>query len=359
MKVFLYINVLGGGGAERVVANLANQLSDHGHDVGVITSFSVSNEYYVKESVLRFVLDTHSYRGRIVKNYTRIKALRYILKKEKPDVLISFMAEPNTRAIIAASYLKTKVIVSVRNDPNREYSGTLGHFIGKSILPMADGCVFQTKEAQQWFPKKLQVKSNIILNQVNPDFFSVTRKQQHGRIVTLGRLSKQKNHLLLIKAFSEIVKKYPYAELHIYGEGEMFDELSASIKNMGLEEKIYLDGNTKHVKEVLAKTSIFVLPSDYEGMPNALMEAMSVGVPCISTDCPCGGPRMIITNRKNGLLFPVGEKEELVEMLDFLLADENERERIGREAKEYAKMQFDTEKIYNDWEQYLLTIVGE
>ena len=358
MKVLLYINVLGGGGAERVVANLANQLSDHGHIVGIITSFTVLNEYYINENITRFNLDTRAYKGRIDKNYCRIKQLRDILIREEPDILLSFMAEPNFRAIIAAAHLRTKVIVSVRNDPNREYGGVIGHLIGKLLLPIADGCVFQTSEAQQWFSKKLQSKSKIILNQVNDEFFSVSRYPQQGQIVTLGRLSKQKNHLLLIRSFSEIVHKYPFAELHIYGDGEMRDELSMAIKDLELDSKVFLMGNTKNVYEVLAKADIFVLSSDYEGMPNALIEAMSVGVPCISSDCPCGGPNMIINNNETGLLFPVGQQAKLVEKLDFMLSNEREKMRIGDNAKKYARTHFDAEKIYNDWEEYLLSIIG-
>ena len=129
------------------------------------------------------------------------------------------MEEPNFRAILATRGLPVKTLISVRNDPNKEYAGRLGTFVGKALLPMADGCVFQTREAQAWFPEKLQKKSKIIYNAVKEDFYHIERKPNHEEIVTCGRLTEQKNHAMLIAAFAEVAKQRPNATLRIYGEG--------------------------------------------------------------------------------------------------------------------------------------------
>ena len=294
-KVCLYINVLGGGGAERVMANLANTFAEDGCETTLITSFPADKEYSLDKRVQRLLLEDHEVRqSRLMRNLTRIFKLRKICKEEKPNILISFMEEPNFRAILATRGLPVKTLVSVRNDPNKEYAGKMGAFVGKVLLPMADGCVFQTKEAQAWFPKRLQRKSKIIYNAVKEDFYHIERKPNHGEIVTCGRLTEQKNHAMLISAFAEVVKQYPYATLKIYGEGTLRDTLQTQIDTMGLQGRAFLMGATNDVGKVLQTADLFVLSSDYEGMPNALMEAMAAGVPCIATDCPCGGPRELL-----------------------------------------------------------------
>ena len=301
-KLLFYINALNGGGAERVMSNLSSQFVDKGYEVLFATSYPADGEYELNKKIKRFNLESENIPcSKIKRNYVRVKRLRQICKREKPDVLVAFMAEPNFRAIIATIGLKTKTVISVRNDPEKEYAGRLMNFVGKYILPMADGCVFQTEEAKKWFPKKLQNKSTIIFNAVKREFFEAKRKPVNGLIVTCGRLEEQKNHILLIKAFFNVVKKNPNAYLHIYGEGSLKDYLQSLIDNLGLNHSVKLMGQTNDVVSVLEKADVFVLSSFYEGMPNALMEAMAVGVPCIATDCPCGGARMLL-NDNNGIL---------------------------------------------------------
>ena len=170
MVICFYINTLGLGGTERVVANLANHLSKN-HSVIVINSFKVKNEYILDPCVKHIYIDTNEYRTKLFRNIHRISFLRRFLKTERPNVTISFMAEPNFRLMVAKIGLKSKTIVSVRNDPTREYSGFFGKIIAKLLLVRADGCVFQTKDAKKWFSQKLQNKSTIILNPVDKVFF--------------------------------------------------------------------------------------------------------------------------------------------------------------------------------------------
>lgn len=360
MKIYFYINVIGGGGAERVIANLSTQFSEHGYNVGLITSFPIEEEYPIGEKVKRFNLEKEEIIGdnRVYRNFRRIYELRKILKDNKPDVLVSFMAEPNFRAIIAAMGLRTKTIVSVRNDPNREYAGKIGYIVGKLILPLANGCVFQTDEAKRWFPQKLQKKSLIIFNSVKKDFYNVEHKPEKGRIATFGRLNTQKNQKMLIEAFSQVVKEFPYAVLWIYGQGKLEQELAEQIGSLGLKESVELKGNTLDVPSALAQTDIFVLSSDYEGMPNALMEAMAVGIPVISTDCPCGGPGMIIDNMSNGILVPVDNYKEMANALQRLLSDQQLRISMKEKAKEKAKL-FETDCVFYEWEKYIRSVLQQ
>lgn len=348
MKILFYINAIHDGGAERVMINLAKYFSDTGYETILVTSFRDTWEYKIEGNVKRLTLEENEIKqGKIKRNFSRIIKLRDILKKEKPDVAVSFMAEPNFRLLIASLGLNVKTIVSVRNDPNKEYAGKIGKFVGKWILPIADGCVFQTKEAQEWFPERLQRKSTIIFNAVKEEFFHIERKPVAGEIITCGRLEAQKNHKLLIDAFAEVVKEHPYAKLKIYGEGSLRNVLQEQINKLGLQDKAFLMGATNDVAKALQTADLFVLSSDYEGMPNALMEAMAAGVPCISTDCPCGGPRELFREQKEWL-FPVRGKERLVHLMDSFFKSNKE----SRESSQICRG-INPAKINDKWKRYL------
>lgn len=352
MKILFYINAIHDGGAERVMINLAKYFSDTGYETILVTSFIDTWEYKIEGNVKRLTLEENEIKqGKIKRNFSRIIKLRDILKKEKPDIAVSFMAEPNFRLLVASLGLNVKTIVSVRNDPNKEYAGKIGKFVGKWILPIADGCVFQTKEAQEWFPERLQRKSTIIFNAVKEEFFHIERRPVDGEIITCGRLEAQKNHKLLIDAFAEVVKEYPYAKLKIYGEGSLREVLQEQINKLGLQEKAFLMGATNDVAKALQTADLFVLSSDYEGMPNALMEAMAAGVPCISTDCPCGGPRSLIENKINGYIISLNDKNELKNsIIDYM--KQKKKEDISNKTKKLAT-RFLPKKVHEEWLKYI------
>lgn len=355
-KIFFYINNLEKGGAERVIIQLASQFCDNGSEVVIVTSYFGNDEYTVSSNIRRIVLEEEHYvENRIKRNLKLIKKLRSILKKEEPDILIAFMQEPNFRAILATKGLKTKCLISVRNDPNREYAGKIGKFIGKRILPLADGCVFQTKEAQKWFPYKLQKKSKVILNEVSECFFNVEHSPNNN-IVAVGRLCEQKNHRMLIEAFSKIEKDFSEKKLLIYGTGSLKKELELLIEEKKLENKIFLMGTTNDVSQILKTAELFILSSDYEGMPNALLEALAVGVPCIATDCPCGGPKMLIEQEVNGILIPIKDTNQLTIEMRRVLSDKKLRERLGTNAKQKAK-EYKPDVVFKQWEQFVKDIV--
>lgn len=353
-KIMFYINAIHDGGAERVMINLTKYFSEAGYDTVLVTSFRDKWEYTVPEHVKRLSLEnTEIKQSRWRRNLSRIYKLRQLCKKEKPDILVSFMAEPNFRALLATIGLPTKNLVSVRNDPEVEYGGKIGRLIGKYLLPLADGCVFQTEEAKKWFPQKLQSKSRIIYNSVKEDFYHIQRKPNKGEIVTCGRLEKQKNHALLIQAFANVVKKYPDATLKIYGEGSLKEMLQNKINELNLQGKAFLMGATNHVEKILETADLFVLSSDFEGMPNALMEAMAAGVPCISTDCPCGGPRELFGDEMAVYLTSINNSSELAKRLNaFYCLNESERAQVGKKIKKQSKL-FMPDLVNLAWFEYV------
>ena len=350
--LLFYINAIHDGGAERVLLQLAKRFAACGYRAVVVTSFVDEWEYPVPEGVERLSIEQAQLpQSRLKRNLSRIKALRRLIREYKPAALISFMAEPNFRAVIASRFLPVKTIVSVRNDPEREYGGRLGRIIGKWLLPLADGCVFQTEEAKKWFPKRLQRKSRVIMNQVDERFFHVTDAGETGYVMTAGRLTAQKNQALLIRAFAAIAGEVE-EELRIYGEGELRRPLEALIANLGMEGRIRLMGASDDMPAALAGCKLFVLSSDFEGMPNALLEAMAAGRCCVSTACPCGGPEAVIENGVSGLLVPVGAEEALSAAMRELLEDEKKRRALAAAAGESAEA-FRPEAIFEHWRDYV------
>lgn len=354
--LMFYINAIHDGGAERVMLQLCGRFAALGYRCVLVTSFRDDFEYPVPEGVERLSIENEQSRaGKLRKNLSRIAALRKLCKEYRPAALISFMAEPNMRALIATMGLPIKNIVSVRNVPEKEYAGRVLGFVGRHLLPRADGCVFQTEDAKSWFPEKLQRKSMIIMNQVSRIFFDEPPALEKRDIITAGRLAPQKNQSLLIRAYARLENCSD--RLIIYGMGELQQELEALIKELGLEGRVILAGQSSNIPRDIKSAKIFVLPSDFEGMPNALLEAMALGLCCVSTDCPCGGPRAVIDSGVNGVLFPVGDEQALTLALQELLDDGKKRSAMAAAAAESAK-DFSPDKIFEKWRAYVERVIA-
>lgn len=357
MRALFYINSLCGGGAERAICNTASYFAEHGWHVVLLTSFKESSEYTYSEKIQRLSIeDEQIIQSCFMRNISRIKVLRTICKQEKIDIVISFMGEPNFRALFATMGLKTKCIVSVRSDPALEYDGVIRRLLGKHLLPCADGAVFQTEDAKAWFSEKLRKKSAVIYNIVDEKFYN-TEYRDGKDVVSCGRIIPTKNPMLLIRAFQKVHHVFPKTRLCIYGEVETNVDvgLPQLIEALGLQDSVRLMGKTGDVPRVLSEAKVFVLPSDIEGMPNALMEAMAVGVPCISTDCPCGGPRELFGDELADMLVPVGDEDALADKMIELLSDDQKRLAIGRKMRKRAE-EFRTDKIGREWMTYVESV---
>lgn len=254
-------------------------------------------------------------------------------------------------------FLNIKTVISVRNDPKIEYKSKKDKLLMKLLYPKADGYIFQTEEAKRYFNKKIQDNAIIIPNPINETFKRESYADEREKIiVSVGKLEEQKNQMLLIKAFQEVEKKYDNYKLIIYGEGSLRAKFESEIEKIGLKGKILLPGISNNLKEELYKKKMFILSSDYEGMPNALMEAMALGLPVISTNCPCGGPEFLIKDEINGILVPVNNKDKLVEAMLQLIENEKFSRKIGIEATKISE-DLAPKKINEIWEKYILSII--
>ena len=359
MKILFCIDTMTKGGAERVIANLSNYLINE-QKVEILTLLNRKCQYEIDNNVKIYSLNISEKRKNILEKfiYTLNNVKEYCdkIKEINPDIIISFLPRSSYYSIIAAKLNRKKIIVSDRNDPNIEYRDFINRTLMKALYKKADGFVFQTEEAKKYFKKKIQNKSVVIPNPINEKFLCNSYSGEREKIiVTVGRLTEQKNQILLINAFKEISKKYSEYKLFIYGEGPLKDSLTRYIEKEGLRENVILKGIANNIKEEIYKKKMFVLTSNYEGMPNALMEAMGIGLPVISTDCPIGGPKFLIKNGNNGLLVKVNDNKNLEESIIRIIEDESLEKKISlNAAKSMKKLK---PKIINEkWKEYIYTI---
>ncbi len=353
MNILFCLGSMDKGGSQRVIANLSNYLIND-NKVTIVTTSNRESQYNLNEKIKRYYLDDSNKK---TSNFSRIFKLNKIIKNVKPEVIVTFQPEPSFRILLLNIFRKIPTVLSVRNDPNVEYKGFKRKVLMKMLYPLANGYVFQTKDAAQYFSTKIQEKSTIIPNPINEKFIvdNPYIGEREKTIVTVGRLEKQKNQKLLIDAFKNIAQKHDDYKLLIYGEGTLRKQLEDYTKSLNLEDRIIFKGQVDNIPEEINKAGLFVLSSEYEGMPNALMEAMALGLPCISTDCPCGGPKTLIQQDENGILVEVNNTMQMAEAINKLI-DKNEFAiSLGKKACEISK-ELNPIKINNMWEMYIRKI---
>lgn len=357
MKIMFFTMSMGHGGAERVIANLANNYASGNDSVTVVTCQNLQCEYSLKNKVQFLKLDQKdANNNKILRFIRRRNVLKKILNNQHYDIIICFLPEPSFIMLSLKQKYKLKVIVSERWDPVQEYSKLFHKVLMNILYPLADGFVFQTKDAQDYFDNKIKNNSIIIPNPISEEFLHETYLPERKKeIVSVGRLFPQKNHKLLIDAFKIVHEKFPDFTLKIYGKGILKEALQLQIRELHLEKSVYLMGEVLNIKQVIKDASLFVLSSNSEGMPNALMEAMALGLPVISTDCPCGGPKYLIQDGVNGLLVKVGDKQDMADKIMLLLENSAQSETMAQNAMHIVE-QINPDHIYNEWKNYIQKI---
>lgn len=359
--VAFYIGSLSKGGAERVFVNLAEYFASKDYQVTMVTQYERENEYALPEGVRRVISDITAEEegGRIGNFVKRYCKLRRIFKEIGADVVLSTFGKNNLMAICANFFLPTKVVVSVVAEPREEYPNRLMRFLAKTLFYFADGIVMQTTDAVKFFQRSLQKRCVILKNSLNPAFvrprFEGKRQQE---IVAVGRVDENKNQRMAIRAFAQIADQFPDSRLTIYGEGELRQQLCREIRELGMEDRISMPGAVTDVPERIEKAYAFVLTSFTEGMPNTLIEAMALGLPCVSTDCPCGGPKDLIEDGVNGYLVPVDDADALAKRLAGLLADPGKADEIGKRAA-LLQQEYLPKKVNASWENYFAGVAGK
>ncbi|MBL7817963.1 MAG: glycosyltransferase family 4 protein [Saprospiraceae bacterium] len=353
-KILFYISTLKNGGAERVLTLMANYWVEKGHDVTIT---------YVIDEEIGFTLDKrirlipqetykeskHFIEG-LVANVKRIFRLRHIIKQTQPDVVISFTTMCNIVAYFSKIGLKTPLIISERTNPLAYPLNFVWQKLKTLAYNRVDALILQTQGVQKLY-RNIKTPQYIVRNPLilPPSAVPITVYNQKV-VITVGRLDTYKNVQGLVEAFAKTEQKD--WSLWIVGrDGGKQKTIEQRAKGLGISEQVIFWGNQTDVFSYLAKASIFATTSQVEGYPNALLEAMAMGLPVVSTDCDFG-PSEIIEEGKNGFLVPLNDTEEYAQKLSLLMNDENLRQQIGQNASRI-KDSHSLSAVMIEWEKII------
>lgn len=348
-QIIFVISSLSAGGAEKVMAQLANMaiskvfvklivLSKKDHFYSIDSRVGIREPQFVIEDMPRFLFMWRNFWW-----------LRKELKKSVGQSVLSFSGKYNAFVLLSSLGLDKKVFVSDRSRPGISY-GKFLDFLNPWMYKKAAGIVAQTRDSkrftsQQTKHKNIRVIPNPIAIPKRPEF-----TEKEAIVINVGRFIASKHQDQLIHYFEECNKKQ--WRLLFLGDGKYFEDVKVIAESSILIEQIEFLGNVKNVREWYEKAAVFAFTSTSEGFPNALCEAMAHGCACISYDC-IAGPADIIDDGVNGFLIPEGDHQMYKKKLSLLMEDEALRFRFGKAAREKMK-QFDAEKITQRFLDFML-----
>lgn len=345
-----------------MIAELANGFDDLGHDVGLLTLADIKEDHYrvnrgVQRIPLQLIWNSRSVWHRLVSLMRRLAIIRSAVKSFNPDIVVSFIDQNNVRVLAALAGTRIPVIVSERVDPRRHAQSRLWNLARRLLYPMASLVVVQTEIVAVWGARivgnhRVRVIQNLIRDLPLPPSYA---SRDPMSFLAVGRLDKQKGFDLLISGFASSGLAKQGVSLTILGEGPERQSLQALACELGVDHAVDLHGIRPDPETWMAQASVYVLPSRYEGFPNALLEAMAMGCPSIATDCDTG-PGEIIHHDVNGWLIPVEDADALSKALSMMFDDHSLRARLGAESikvrDRYSKLQ-----ILSEWENAIHEII--
>ncbi len=353
-KLIVSIATLGSGGAERVLSTLSRPLADKFDSVTYVMWLDAPVFYPVDERVRLISIPKEIGTSNELK---RMQWFRRFVKNEKPDLVLSFLEPWNIRVLLSIIGLNVKIIVAERNDPQSVNGNWVVSQMEKLVYRRANRILVQTETIKKFFDGKLADRTDIIYNPVNIAEEMVGKAlatSKKKRIVSVARLTAQKKHDVLIRAFARFSETHPDYTLSIYGNGPQKKELEHLASTLGVGEKVLMPGASKTVHQDVLDAEMFCLVSICEGMSNAMIEAMCLGLPCICSKV--SGAIDLIEHNKNGLLVDIGDEENLYQQMCQVADDKAYAEIIGKEASHlYDTLR--TEKIAKVWIDYLEDVI--
>ncbi|MBQ9116432.1 MAG: glycosyltransferase family 4 protein [Clostridia bacterium] len=354
MKILFCISCLSYGGAEKNLRIVANHMAEKGHTVTVCSFGSQPCVQPLLEGVK--VVYMPEYRKKGVKRLQQISFLRKLMKSEGIDITVSFLCFPNFISIIAGKLAHVPVIVSERGDPYQFTSKVMRAMY--AAYRHAAGAVFQTEMAKEYFHPSLQAKSAVIANPVelkDETLFADPANAERSIAYSARFELVQKRQDIMLDAFQIVLERHPGYKLKFFGDGPDEEKMKRYAEELGISDSVVFCGRSDNILKDISQSSMFVLSSDYEGIPNSLLEAMSLGLPCVSTDCSPGGARMLIEDGVNGLIVPRGDASALAAAICRMIEDEALALSCGKNAIS-VRERFALPVILAAWEEYILKI---
>ena len=343
-----------GGGIERASSLMANFFASKGEKV-VALSFYVDNLFDLDSGVVNVNVSFEEPANRVLRIWRTIKILRRKIKEISPAVILSYGEYMNIPVLLATRGLGIPVVVSDRLSPIFSL-GFVYEILKRMVYRFADGCIAQTTISKNILQRKTGIKNvAVIPNPINA--IEAVPCEKENRIITVGRLSPEKGQRYLIEAFAKLGREdWTLMLVGGYKEQSVYNNLVALTKRLNVEKRVVFTGRKSDFSKELSGSKIFVLPSLSEGYPNALIEAMSVPLPCISSDC-VAGPSDIIEDGVNGLLVKPGDVDELVVALRKLIDNEELQEKFATRA--YAiREKLAKEKITSQYLDYVKSFMN-
>lgn len=359
MKILFLTSSLGAGGAERVATTLCNAWATRGDKVTLIPTFSGGGQSFynlVAAVELVYLANIVGIKRKTIGSYAkRFFALRRIIRDRQPDVIVSFLPNVNVAAIFTSAFLKIPLIICERRDPSSQHFSNFLEFSCRATYRFADMLTVQTEavvnKVVQIYPRLKLVRE---ISNPLPDGVVAVRKSRpcHERktLLSIGRLSPEKQIDLIISVFAECASRYQDWDLHVYGDGPLRADLEMQIHNLGMQERIILQGHTTEPWKIMVDADAFVMASKCEGFPNTLLEAMGVGLPCVAFDCP-SGPREISSRGKYATLVKLDDKSGLLAALEKIMSDKIFASELGEQARASILERYRLSEIINRWDQ--------
>ncbi|NYT65747.1 glycosyltransferase family 4 protein [Alcaligenaceae bacterium] len=369
MKILFFVSSLHAGGAERVATTLASAWTQRGDQVVLAPTYTGRGSCFYplhKDVKLVWLADRIGPLGR--KWFAPLAkwfAMRRLLRETQPDIIVSFLTNVNVSVLLATYGMRTPVIVCERTNP--AFSTSVGHvlkFLRRMTYPRASVVCMQTQDSVAAFRNMVPGLRDVVVipNPLPPELLAmqlVAAVGNPGRhsLVAMGRLVHAKRFDWLIHIWAKLAAEFPDWDLHIWGEGPLREALTQQIAQAGLQQRVFLPGRTDQPWTELAQADAFVLSSKVEGFPNVLMEAMALGLPCATVDCP-SGPRELSNNGQEALLTPVNDAAALQQSLAQLMQDAVLRNVLGRHAAQSVRNRYQLPMVLQQWDAAFVRAQG-
>lgn len=366
--ILLMVSSMNAGGAERVAASLADAWVSKGYEVTLLVTFSGRGECFYtlsKEVDILYLADkTRTHKLPLLAYISRFLALRRLVRRLRPNVLVSFLTNVNVAALLSTLGTKIPTVVCERTYPPQLPVGASWRQLRRWTYPVASRVIMQSSEGVRWLETEIPSAHGIVMP--NPILYPLPVNEptispvsviapERRILLAVGRMSEEKGFDSLIRGFSSLASQHPQWDLVILGDGPLRPVLADQVRHLGLAGRVFMPGRAGNVGEWYQRADLYVMSSRVEGFPNTLGEAMSHGCPAVSFDCDTG-PRDLIRHDVDGLLAPPGDVAVLAQYLSRLMESDALRSRMATRALE-VRDRYSIERVLALWDQVFVDII--